>query len=292
MLSSTLFIMATALSPSSHACPINHLDLEAISRQYHTSHTSSYSPSLVSEIDFNEMVQKTEAIYKPLFESHGLTLRIEADWKSETENAYSDAEGKTRLVYLNGGYARHPLMTKDAYQSVICHEIGHHLGGFPHEMGSPWASVEGEADYYSTLKCMKLVMNADPLNQSIANQLDLPDVIKAQCKAQFPAPDAYAICLRSAKASEEYGRVNASLATPNARKPVSLLTPENRRSILTNMSYPSTQCRVDTKLQGALCNVSPLIAIGYSDPTVGTCGAQNYYELGARPTCWFDPFDK
>jgi Zn-dependent protease with chaperone function len=52
-----------------------------------------------------------------------------------------------------GGLARDPLVTKDGFSAVICHEIGHHIAGAPRK-GFSWASNEGQADYFATTKCL------------------------------------------------------------------------------------------------------------------------------------------
>jgi hypothetical protein len=57
---------------------------------------------------------------------------------------------------MYGGLARYPGMTEMGFQIVLCHEIGHHLGGQPtYNQGRDWASVEGQSDYWATLSCMK-----------------------------------------------------------------------------------------------------------------------------------------
>ena len=58
-------------------------------------------------------------------------------------------------VEIFKGVRYHRLMTPDVYAMIVCHEIGHHLGGFPEKRGSSWAAVEGQADYYANLKCLR-----------------------------------------------------------------------------------------------------------------------------------------
>ena len=60
-------------------------------------------------------------------------LKIEKKWSSATVTAgtYRDIRNKQWIINLYGGLARHPLITEDAYALVICHEIGHHIGGAP-----------------------------------------------------------------------------------------------------------------------------------------------------------------
>ncbi len=243
--------------------------------------------SSVTENDFDRLVEIASESYTGIFKRQGLKLKIDASWKDNTQNAYSDQSGQNRYIYLFGGYARHPLMDKDTYLSVICHELGHHLGGFPREEGSTWASAEGEADYFSTLKCMKYLLKDDPENERIALSLDLPEEVKNLCRNQHPMSNDYYICLRSSKAAETYGKINASLATPDSTVEISLLTPVTKRVHSTNLTYPMPQCRVDTKFQGALCNASIDIPMGYQDENKGACSLKNGNPIGARPECWF-----
>ena len=47
------------------------------------------------------------------------------------------------VVAMFGGLARRPEVTKDAFQFVVCHEVGHHLAGWP--FAYDWASNEGQS---------------------------------------------------------------------------------------------------------------------------------------------------
>lgn len=242
--------------------------------------------SNISRAEFKRMIDLVKKIYSPIFKRQDLTFRIESNWEDKQVNAFAGVRGKDRYILVYGGYARHPLMTKDAFLSVICHEIGHHLGGFPKKNSSSWSSSEGQADYFSTLKCMKLALKEDENNARVTENLNLPADVLKLCKAQFPKADDYQICLRSAQAAEDHGRVLADLSKQDPFS-VSLITPDPNRVETTNLKHPGTQCRVDTKLAGALCNVSPLMALDNDDETIGTCHFNNFHILGNRPDCWF-----
>jgi hypothetical protein len=244
--------------------------------------------SNISKKEFSKLVDSVKRVYVPIFKSLKMNFKIESLWEDKQVNAFAGVRGNDRYILLYGGYARHKLMTKDAYLSVICHEIGHHLGGFPKKVGNAWSSSEGQADYFSTLKCMKEVLKRDSENEEAALALDLPEEVKKQCKFQFPDSNDYNICLRSAKASEEHGAVIAELvATKGEHIDVSLSTPSTENSLVTNLKHPSPQCRVDTKYQGALCNVSTVTQLDNYDEAKGACHFNNFNILGNRPACWF-----
>lgn len=243
--------------------------------------------SHISKKDFNRLIDSVKKVYIPIFKKQHLNFRIESQWDDNQMNAYAGVRGYDRFILLTGGYARHKFMTKDAFLTVICHEVGHHLGGFPKKSTNPWSSSEGQADYFSTLKCMKEVLKGDDENQKIAESLSLPEDVKKECKFQFPFADDYRICLRSAQAAEDHGRVIADIDSKGHDSDVSLLTPAAEVVRSTNLKYPSAQCRLDTKYQGALCNVLASRKLDDDDETKGTCHFNNFHIVGNRPACWF-----
>ena len=80
---------------------------------------------------FNKIIDKAESIYSPIIQKRGGILKIKRKWRSRTVNAYADRKGKIYSVIMFGGMARHKDLTPDAFRLVLCHELGHHLGGAP-----------------------------------------------------------------------------------------------------------------------------------------------------------------
>ena len=108
----------------------------------------------VDEDRFNAVIDLAEKAYQEVFKSKGRRLVVvERKWSSGTVNAYAYQRGKTSYVAMFGGLARHPAVTADGFLTVVCHEIGHHIGGYP--FVNSWASNEGQSDYYATTKCLK-----------------------------------------------------------------------------------------------------------------------------------------
>jgi hypothetical protein len=52
-------------------------------------------------------------------------------------------------------------------------------------------------------------------------------------------------------------------------------------------NHPNPQCRLDTYLSGANCEIGGEIPFDYNDPKIGAC----VKEVGARPSCWFQEKD-
>lgn len=79
------------------------------------------------------------------------------DWANNTVNAYAWMEGNTRHVALLGGIIRHNAIKVEGLGLILAHELGHHYGGTPRYPNNPWASCEGQADYWATLVCERVV---------------------------------------------------------------------------------------------------------------------------------------
>ncbi|GAB4420954.1 MAG: hypothetical protein OHK0056_31630 [Bacteriovoracaceae bacterium] len=64
-------------------------------------------------------------------------------------------QNQFKLMIL-GGTARIEGMTRDAYAAIVCHELGHILGGEPRQSisGAEWSSAEGQSDYFAASNCL------------------------------------------------------------------------------------------------------------------------------------------
>lgn len=129
-------------------------------------------------------------------------------------NAEITRKDKSVLVSVWGGMLSHRFMDEDTFILLLCHEIGHLLGGPPLKSRNGWSSTEGQADYYSSGRCL----------QSFAWD-----------EERF---------LRSAlKLTQIYADVTGE-ASPK------LDTCDSRQVERTNYGYPQVQCRLDTLVAG------------------------------------------
>ncbi len=181
-----------------------------------------------------------------------------------------------------GGYAKHPLATEDGFTAFVCHEIGHHLGGFPFwkEPGAEWSSAEGQADYFAATKCLRTLWKKQ--NNAKAIQKKKSQYVEERCNRSFNQLTDQTLCIRIAFAGLE-------MMKPLAYKPENLAfeTPNTWETTFTFVTqHPGAQCRVDTFLQGAICPVDERIDFDNQDETIGACTQKNQ---GARPRCWFLP---
>lgn len=225
------------------------------------------------EISFEDVIKEIVSTYAPLLKSIGFDLKY--DWTMDSQS-YAKRVGNTLyLVMTNPGRE----FTNDAQAVVVCHELGHHLGGGPLRSGSKWAANEGEAYYFAGAKCLKKIFEKQKNSQEIIRKLNVnPDAVK-KCSKVFINPEERAVCIRVAHSGELYFRTQATIG--NLPLP-SISTPDLTISSNANDPlYPSVQCVVDIIFQGALCEIP-------SD-SPKTCTAETGYKIGMRPSCWFPP---
>lgn len=100
-----------------------------------------------------------------------------------------------------GGLARHKITNADGFALVVCHETGHHLGGFPRNKNilgqQVWSSNEGQSDYFATMKCFRRVMEKED-NASANAALQIPKLVGDKCAAQHKSKDEIELCKRGA----------------------------------------------------------------------------------------------
>lgn len=118
------------------------------------------------------------------------------------------------VLELYGGMLGHPKMKPDTFRLLLCHEIGHALGGPPLKSRMGWSSTEGQADYYSGKNC-----------------------------ARYLGMDESALIDGALALTEIYAEV---MGQPAPR----LDTCESRVVERTNYGYPPPQCRLQTILAG------------------------------------------
>ncbi len=249
----------------------------------------------ITEEQFNTIIDQAEALYGPIIKEAGGELSVKRNWTDGTVNAFASRSGSNWVVQMFGGLARHETITPDGFALVVCHEIGHHIGGAPKKAGgggwwggnvSSWASNEGQADYFATLKCLrKLFVNDD--NEAIVRTMEVPATLASSCGEAFKSAADRTICIRGGMAGMSVAKLFQALRNetvlPDFDKPDSKVVPK------TNDNHPAYQCRLDTYFQGALCDMDDATDVSQTDEKVGTCHPALNDTVGNRPLCWFKP---
>lgn len=252
----------------------------------------------ITEAQFNSVIDRVEALYAPIISSAGATLSVERKWSDGTVNAYASQSGKNWKVAMFGGLARHETITEDGLALVVCHEIGHHIGGAPKKGGSggggwwggsgaaSWATNEGQADYFANLKCLRKVFLNDD-NAAVVANLNAPKTLADACKeATSGNASDEAICIRASMAGKSVAALFSALSKlPEAK----FETPDSKVVSKTDDNHPKAQCRLDTYFQGSLCDVNMNEEVSQKEEVQGTCHPSLGQTKGLRPLCWFKP---
>ncbi len=290
---SALSFGATQASPRGHVVecfPPNKLHLNP----------SPLERSNVSKQKFNEIIDKAEALYAPIIASHKGVLKINRLWKDNTVNASARQDGQTWEVNMYGGLARRPEITPDGFAMVVCHELGHHLGGysFYNDSEMVWAANEGQSDYFASHSCAREMWKSEPEMNAKFRTKVLPFAQKV-CDTNFVNQSERDICYRSSVAGMSLATLLAKLRQSPAPK---FETPDQTVVDVTYDEHPEAQCRLDTYLAGAACDVpfnksiipAKKLADKFGpeaerDAGRNSCLARDGWLTAQRPLCWFKP---
>lgn len=242
----------------------------------------------ITEAQFNDVITKVENLYKDEITKAGGKLIVLRNWTDGTVNAYAMQNGSDWTVAMFGGLARHAQVTADGFAVVMCHELGHHIGGAPKKddrwgMGKSWATNEGQADYFGTMKCLRKVFQADN-NVQVVAKMKIPALVTAQCSNVYKNSEEIAICQRSAMAGYSVGRLFNDLSGDGV---VDFSKPDVKVVKTTDHNHPASQCRLDTYFQASLCDKALSDQVSQTDEFAGVCATRNGDSIGIRPSCWY-----
>lgn len=279
-----LAVIALSLSVStSYACDIHGKSGIAPENNLRISQWDKAANDMTKE-RFLAIIKSVSDIYAPIIKSKGGTLSMKNNWNDDTVNASAQRSGNTWIVNMYGGLARHQLTTDDGFALVVCHELGHHIGGAPRK-GVRWAANEGQADYFGAMKCLRRVLEKKD-NITAVSKMNIDEEASNGCKEVYKNAGDIALCQRIAMAGKSLAQLLGSLARNSN---VNFNTPDKSVVSTTYDEHPKAQCRLDTYFQGILCDKSFDQDVDNNDPVVGTCIASDGYKFGTRPLCWYKP---
>ena len=247
----------------------------------------------LTEAQFNDVLDRAQQLYAPVISKAGGKLKINRLWSDATVNASAQQTGGTWILNMYGGLARHPATTVEGFALVVCHELGHHLGGAPKNKGifgsNSWATNEGGSDYYAGLKCLREFFSTDD-NSTLIDNAKKDGVLSLfasdLCEKQFAQTADQLLCKRTSLGGTSVAGLFQALrkepAAPDYAKP------DTKKVSKMFDAHPETQCRMDTYLAGAVCDVDKSVALSDTDYRQGSC-VENVAKVGFRPRCWFMP---
>ena len=137
----------------------------------------------ITEERFNAIIDDAVKYWIPIATAKGIEFRVIKKWSDPTVNAWAVQTGSTWIVGFYGGLARRPEITEDGFALVVCHELGHHFGGYSFYGRGDTTSAEGESDFFATNVCAKIVWGMQAQrNMAYRSLRNVPPSVKAKCE--------------------------------------------------------------------------------------------------------------
>ena len=147
---------------------------------------------------------------------------------------------------------------------------------------SGWASVEGQSDYFASLKCLRKLF-ADEDNASVVRNMEIDPKVREACEKEYISEADQTLCIRTSMAALPLAKILAELRNDSMPK---FGTPDRSRVSRTFEEHPAAQCRLDTYFNGSLCTADLNAELSNTDFFKGACDPRIQLS-GARPKCWF-----
>jgi hypothetical protein len=210
----------------------------------------------VTEADFNDVLDDIETFYSVVVEDLGGSLTVNRLWTNETVNASAQRRDSSYIINMYGGLARHPQITKDGFMLVACHEMGHHPAGAPKISGwfNTWASNEGQSDYYSSLRCLRWMLEHQD-NALWVEENTVDPYAMEKCQEVYSTQEEENLCARIAMAGQSVSFLFKDLR--NLPEAPNFTTPDSSEVGQTNDRHPEPQCRMDTYFQERFAFTTP-----------------------------------
>lgn len=243
------------------------------------------TPSTITEDQFRSLIINFSDIYGDISANFKYSLILIDSWENNQVNAMTWRDGDAMFIEVYGGLARR--LSVDAINMVLCHEMGHQVGGWPLYTGDSWASIEGQSDYYSAHVCAKKIFKS--INFFDQSKHFLATGQEDACDQRYSDYADRDICYRTMSASLELAELLSLLSTENKRPDFN--TPDRTKVKRIRESHPKAQCRLDTYRAGALCpsrwrdtyipRTEKMSARYLCTPN------KKSWKDASRPRCWF-----
>lgn len=239
---------------------------------------------------YHQVAMEVKKLFHEDIARQGATLHVRYKMDNTNVNAYASRENNKWFITFYGGMIRHRSFDKDVFATIVCHELGHHLGKapykFPDNDEKKWVSAEGQSDYFATNICLKRLYE-NKNNESFLQGKDISTIMRKGCRKNFQNQHHYYLCLRNSILARKTGVFTYRISggrRGNRNKFPRMDEPNDTIVTRTKIDHPDPQCRMDTYFQGALC------VEYFNDQTSGP-NCENMWSQfsGARPRCWFAP---
>ncbi len=237
---------------------------------------------LIKSLEIMTFIEKT---YRPQISQKNLSFQWKFDWNQPLIGAGSSLYQNEFSILLYGGLIRAPLSNLSPLSLTLCHEMGHLLGGTPHQRfgqssEDDWSSAEGQADWFSATDCLPKVyqffsknQNSSPAQESLKQEMKTAKSRNLHSKIcqDVSAPE---LCQWILFSAESFVTFSQNYFQPVSPTPSLADFAKERPPQTLIGSYPSLQCRLDTYRIGAL-----LVSKSQQ--------SESLLQSPGRPRCWY-----
>lgn len=246
-----------------------------------------FANASVNKTDYVRISNALKSIYADKIREQGGNLKFVLSEASGAPNAYAAKKGEDSWeITVVSSFLNLSHQTIPTLGIILCHEVGHFLGGKPYVVGKQmtaavraWApkkmSAEGQADYFATSECIKNLANQIPdLFVSNKGLLNLPS--SQECRRSYTNEKEIKLCNEILTASHQailvYQQILDQLSVPNSFF-ARIQNAASDRTLDLVGEYPELDCRYETFIKGTLC----------SSLNINECDDLKW----GRPACWF-----
>lgn len=214
----------------------------------------------------------------------GMQESITFEWVEANVTAAAAITHKLpRKLFVSKNLLEIKDLKKEHVYNILCHELGHILGGAPFIEEYPGdtknISTEGQADYFAASKCMKRLIRDSDYEYTYIPVFATENLVDRGCETRNCQLIAYfsyeTISLLGKKEDFDFDKFDSNIVD------------------YTYAYNNNSQCRLDTFIAGAICPVDANLNFSNESQEMNSChwrSLDTYFTLGARPSCWFRPF--
>ncbi len=248
---------------------------------------SQLTHASIDRADYLKLTRALETTYADQVRSLGGKLKFTLKETTGSPNAFAAkrTDGTWEVTVMESLLTMEE-QTKSSLGIILCHEIGHFLGGEPYVVGIQLTpavrsrapkkmSCEGQADYFATSECIKTLNRKLP-DLFADNKGLLNPMMAGECNQNYENKEDINLCLETLVASYQtvlvYQKMLQQMNVPQSFFGKIDNDPTDR--VLNSVGeYPSLDCRYETFLNGTMC----------SELSGNECHDRKW----SRPACWF-----
>lgn len=239
--------------------------------------TSQSAFATAKQIEFEKTLQSARDYFKPIYQSKGKELSILGEWEYDENNGKALAYTVDHyFIEIYGGALKSKGTNTDSLRAMICHEVGHHLGGSPfmpkyyEDYYLFRGSSEGQADYYAANLCLKKWFHGED-HWKVNYLFGFSKKDQAFCEDYYQHSDSVGLCVRIISAMKRMLSIDIETHSPlNLKNPKS----DYLYALAPSVTHPKKNCRLETVYAGVICQTESGCLIN-----------QNPIEA-SRPLCW------